>query len=53
MRGLREFSYALERALRIVNDELHRVEVKAFNDTYDANARRRGQYDDMAESDGT
>jgi hypothetical protein len=45
-RGLLDFKNALHRALQIVDDELQRVQVERFNATYDANARRRGQYTD-------
>ena len=44
-RGLLDFKNALHAALGIVDDELQRVQVDRFNATYDANARRRGQYD--------
>ena len=44
-RGLREFKAALEKARELVCDEMDRL----FNATYDANARRRGQY---SEADG-
>jgi hypothetical protein len=45
-RGLLDFKNALHAALGMVDDELQRVQVERFNATYDANARRRGQYTD-------
>lgn len=44
-RGLTDLLKAFSKAMSIVNAELSRLETKAFNDTYDANARRRGQYE--------
>lgn len=51
-RGLLDFKNALHSALKIVDDELNRVQVKNFNDTYDRNARARGQYAESAPVSG-
>lgn len=44
-RGLHDLLKAFAKAVSIVNKELSEVETKAFNETYDNNARRRGQYE--------
>ena len=45
-RGLLMLKQALWKALDMIDAELNRVQVDNFNATYDANARRRGQYTD-------
>ena len=47
-RGLTSLLQSFAKAAGIVNRELARIETEAFNRTYDANARRRGQYEEAA-----
>lgn len=57
VRGLEEFEFALRQALSIVQRALcveegiaaaaTKLATERFNATYDANARRRGQYDEV------
>jgi hypothetical protein len=58
VRGLESFQRALKAALFKVDQELYVAKIQAesrdkvFNRTYEANAARRGQYDEAPQSEG-